>query len=77
MKRDDAYRDMTVIGAAETNIREGKPRTAVEIVLELQARGCRTSDDPRTVLRALRESFRYHKGWFQRDGEGKWVLVLS
>lgn len=71
---DTSLRTMTVAMAAETVLREGKPMTLVDLTMEVQRRGCRTIDDPRAVLHAIRASFRYHRDKFVRNGEGRWAI---
>jgi hypothetical protein len=73
--RDSSFRTLTAINAAETVLREGTPLTLVELVIELQSRGCRSSDDPRALLHAIRSAFAYHRDKFLRDCEDRWTLV--
>jgi hypothetical protein len=70
-----SFSDMTAIRAAEVVLLEGKPLTIVEIVLEVQGRGCRTGDDPRRVANAILSSLYYHRNRFRRDEKGRWSLV--
>src|ERR1051326_513731 len=37
---------------------EGKPLTIVELTLQVQCRGCRPLDDPRTVAHAIRSGLK-------------------
>lgn len=76
-KTDTTFRNLTTIQAAEAVLGEGKPLRLVELVIEIQSRGCRSSDDPRAVLRAIRASFTYHKGKFTQDAEGRWGVVAG
>jgi hypothetical protein len=66
---------MTTVQAGEAVLREGQPMTLVEIVMEIMDRGHRSYDQPRAVLHALRGSFRYHKGKFTQDAEGRWGII--
>jgi hypothetical protein len=72
---DSSYRLMTTVQAGEAVLREGQPMTLVEIVMEIMDRGHRSYDQPRAVLHALRGSFRYHKGKFTQDAEGRWGVA--
>jgi len=69
-----SYDTMTVIRAAELVLLEGTPLTIAELTVEIQARGCRTQDNPRTVARAIRSSLAYHRGRFVKDKAGRWTL---
>jgi hypothetical protein len=68
------YFNMTTIQAAELVLREGKPLTLVELVVEVQERGCRMADDPRRVMRAIQGSLKYHSDRFRQDCEGRWSI---
>jgi hypothetical protein len=68
---------MTVVMAAESILKEGTPLTLVELTLEVQARGCRTGDNPRAVAHAIRGAFYYHRNRFQRDAKLRWSLVAE
>jgi hypothetical protein len=75
---NDSLRDFTAIGAAETILRErNKPTFMVDIVIEIQSRGCRTSDDPRAVMASIGSSFRYHPDKFIQDAEGRWSIQAT
>ena len=54
---------------------EGKPMTLVELTIEVQRRGCRSLDDPRTVLRAIRNGLNHYRGEFRKDQAGRWGVV--
>lgn len=70
------FSEMTAIEAAETVLLEGEPLRLTELTLEVQARGCRSGDDPRAVAHAIRSAMRYHKCRFVRDKAGRWSLNL-
>lgn len=65
----------TAVAAAEVVLAERGPLTLVEIAAEIQARGCRSGDDPRTLVENLRGSLKYHQGRFERGEDGRWQLV--
>jgi hypothetical protein len=70
---DDSLRDHTALAAAESVLFDrGEPCWDVDLVIEMQARGCRAGDDPQAVLNAVRSGFRYHPHRFWQDAEGRW-----
>ena len=69
------FHKLSIVGAAERVLSEGKPLTMTELVVELKARGYPVGDSPRRITRALREAFRYHKTRFRRDNAWKWAIV--
>lgn len=73
--RSDAYGGMTTIQASRLVLADGRPRRIAEIVLEMQARGHRSKDDPDAVIKTLRAAFTYHEGKFVRDDQRRWTLA--
>ena len=73
--RNHSCRELTVIGAAETILREGVPLKLVDLTLEVQRRGCRTNDDPHAVFATISSGFRYHRDRFVRDADARWSVV--
>jgi hypothetical protein len=55
---------------------EGRPMTMVELVIEVQRRGCRTGDRPRAVAHAIRTGLRYYSREIKQDENGSWLLVV-
>jgi hypothetical protein len=72
VQREDSTLKATTV--AKAILMEGKAMTVVELVLEVQRRGCRALDDPRAVAIALRSGLRYG-GRFRRDRDGRWFVV--
>ncbi len=72
--RDESFKTLTVVQAAERLLQAGKPLTVVELTIELQRRGCRANDDPKAVANAVRSGLAYHGDRFYRDGAGRWVI---
>jgi hypothetical protein len=68
------YSGLKATTVAREILVEGKPMTIVELTLEVQRRGCRSQDDPRTVGHAIRSGLRYGRG-FRKDREGRWSVV--
>ena len=56
-------------------LREGKALTIVELTIEVQRRGCRALDDPRVVLRAIRNGLYHYPREFRKDEKGRWGAV--
>jgi hypothetical protein len=54
---------------------EGRPMTMVELVLEVQRRGCRSGDHPRAVAHAIRAGLRYYSREIRRDDNGRWAMT--
>ena len=73
--RSDAYGGMTTIQASKLVLADGRPRRLAEIVLEMQARGFRSDDDPDAILKTLRAAFTYHPDKFVRDDQRRWTLA--
>jgi hypothetical protein len=69
------FHKLSIVGAAERVLSEGKPLTMTELVVELKARGYPVGDSPRRITRALREAFRYHNTRFKRGPNGRWGLA--
>lgn len=68
------YRGLTTVQAAERILAEGMPLTLVELTLEVQARGCRSEDDPRRVANALKTALRYHPERFRLGDDDRWAV---
>src|SRR3954454_5115523 len=51
---------------------EGKPLAIVELTLEVQRRGCRPLDDPRTVAHAITGGLNHYRPLFGKDDKGRW-----
>jgi hypothetical protein len=68
------FHKLSIAGAAERVLSEGKPLTFLEIAVELKARGYPTGDSPRRITRALREAFRYHPERFRKGKDGRWTV---
>jgi hypothetical protein len=56
---------------------EGRPMTMVELVLEVQRRGCRSGDHPRAVAHAIRAGLRYYGREIRRDDLGRWAAITN
>jgi hypothetical protein len=69
------FAKLTIVAASERVLMDGKPRTPIEIVVELQKRGYDTGDSPRRIVRAMKAAFQYHPDRFKRDGEGRWFVM--
>jgi hypothetical protein len=54
---------------------EGKPLTIVELTLEVQRRGCRPLDHPRTVAHAIRSGLQHYRRQFRKDQAGRWSVI--
>jgi hypothetical protein len=54
---------------------EGKPLTIVELTLEVQRRGCRVLDDPRTVAHAITGGLQNYRRVFRKDERGRWLMA--
>jgi len=67
--------EVTVTKAAELILSEGKPLTLVELVLEIQRRGCHAGDDPRKLVHSLQSAFYYHRDRFRKGEAGRWFLM--
>ena len=66
---------LTTVYAAEIVLRERQPLTLPELTLEVQRRGCRSDDDSRVVLNAIRNGIRHHPDRFSHDRRGRWSVV--
>ena len=53
---------------------EGKPMSLAELTIEVQRRGCRPLDDPRTVSHAIRSGLQHYRRQFKVEA-GRWSLV--
>lgn len=51
------------------------PMRPAELVVAIQALGCRADDDPGKVLRAARKALCGNPRRFKRGGDGQWSLV--
>ena len=69
------FHKLSIVGAAERVLSEGKPLTTTELVVELKARGYPVGDSPRRITRALREAFRYHPERFRKGKYGRWEVI--
>jgi len=69
------FSEVTVTKAAELILSEGEPLTLVELVLEIQRRGCHADDNPRKIAHCIRSAFYYHRNRFRRDEAGRWFLL--
>ena len=69
----DEFDQMSAVAAAEVVLRERGPLTLYELAAEIQARGCRSGDDPRKLVENLRASMRYHVERFVRGEDGRWA----
>jgi hypothetical protein len=56
-------------------LREGKPMGLVELTIEVQRRGCRPLDDPRTVAHAIRSGLAQCRREFRKDAVGRWSVL--
>jgi len=70
------FSEVTVTKAAELILSEGKPLTLVELVLEIQRRGCHADDNPRKLVHCLQSAFYYHRNRFRRDEAGRWWVLV-
>jgi hypothetical protein len=71
------YSTLKATTVAKEVLREGKPMTLAELVLEIQRRGCRSADDPRAVAKAIQNGLNHYRRFFKRDGEGRWAATAS
>jgi hypothetical protein len=71
------FHKLSIVGAAERILSEGRPLTFLEIAVELKARSYPVGDSPRRVTRALREAFRYHPERFRKGKDGRWVVAIG
>jgi len=69
------FSEVTVTKAAELILSEGKPLMLVELVLEIQRRGCHAGDDPRKLVHCLQSAFYYHRNRFRTDEDGRWWVL--
>jgi hypothetical protein len=53
---------------------EGRPMTLIELVVEVQRRGCRPLDDPRLVAKAIRQGLSHHRR-YRKDVDGRWSVT--
>lgn len=63
------------VDVAESVLRESGPLSLVELTLAVMARGHRSTDDPRTVSRAISNGLGYRKERFSRDEDGRWTAM--
>lgn len=70
------FSSMTTTRAAEEVLRACGPMTITEIALEVQRRGCRATEPPRTVAHTIRSALAYHSERFVRGDDGKWAVVV-
>jgi len=75
-RTDKPYSEITTIEAADRILSEGTPLTIVELVLEIQRRGCRPKVRPARMANSLMGSLQYHCARFRRDAEGRWAAHL-
>jgi hypothetical protein len=73
----ESYATMTAIRAAEAVLLEGHALTLVELTLEVQSRGCRSTDHPRAVAHAIRTAMQYHRTRFTRDASRRWSVIAD
>jgi hypothetical protein len=71
---DTPFSELTLVAAAERVLRDNKPLSIAELVVELKRRGCRVGDNPRRMAISLRSAFRYHKGRFKVKS-GRWIVL--
>jgi hypothetical protein len=69
------YSGLKATTVAVEILREGKPMSLAELTIEVQRRGCRTTDDPRAVAHAIDSGIRYYRQEFKRDEAGRWVVA--
>jgi hypothetical protein len=75
--KNNSMRGWQVFKAALAVLEEREPMTLVEITLAIQANGCRTLDNPRRVMRAIRASFVYHADKYRCDDQKRWRVAAG
>ena len=65
---------LSSMAAAEAVLTELGPLSLEELAAQIQARGCRSGDEPRKLIENLRNGFKYHakRGRFVRGEDGRW-----
>src|SRR3954453_7932997 len=66
---------LQVAAVARNILLEGKRLTLRELTVEVQRRGCRSSDDYRAVSHAVSAGLRNHRRHIKRDVAGRWSAV--
>jgi hypothetical protein len=69
------YSTLKATTVAKAVLSEGKPMTLVELVIEIQRRGCRSADDPRAVAKAIQNGLNHYRRFYRRDGKGRWAVI--
>jgi hypothetical protein len=72
-----AFAELSILEASEQILLDGKPRTPIEIVIELQNRGYDTGDNPRRIVRSIKAAFQYHPDRVKWDVEGRWFVATQ
>jgi hypothetical protein len=68
------YSDLKATTVAREILREGVPMSLAQLTIEVQRRGCRSLDDPRSVAHSIDSGLRYYRREFMRDAEGRWSI---
>ena len=58
-------------------LKDSEPMRPAELVVAIQALGCRAEDDPGKVLRAVRKALQGNPRRFVRAGDGAWKVLES
>jgi hypothetical protein len=72
---DTPIHKLPLLAAAERILVERGALSIVELVVELQQRGCRADDSPHRVKKTVTSAMYYHKYRFARDGAGRWTVI--